>query len=88
MDDDGVILRINDCLTESASDGRRQYELLEICQENLHLTGNQLFNAFRGHLDMATLRSLASTWDTWRGLLSNHPHHTAAKRSTSRTTLH
>jgi hypothetical protein len=65
-----VILRIDDCLRISTGEGRRRSELFEICRQNLHLTGNQLFDAFRGHLDMVTLQSLASTWDTWRGVLA------------------
>lgn len=72
MDSHGVILRIDHCLRRSPpSEGRRRSsELLQICRENLHLTGDQLFNAFRGHLDMVTLHSLVSTWDSWRGVLS------------------
>jgi hypothetical protein len=70
MDSHGVILRINHCLRTPRGEGPRHSELLEICRENLHLTGAQLFNAFRGHLDMVTLQSLVSTWDTWRGVLS------------------
>ena len=69
MDRHAVILRIDDCLRTS-NDGPRRRELLEICRQNLHLTGDQLFDAFRGHLDLVRLRSLVSTWDTWRGMLS------------------
>ena len=55
MDSHGVILSIDDCLRISTGEGPRRRELLEICRQNLHLTGNQLFDAFRGHLDMVTL---------------------------------
>ena len=83
MDSHGVILRIDHCLRRSPpSEGRRcRSELLQICRENLHLTGDQLFNAFRGHLDMVTLHSLVSTWDFWRGVLSI----TRTRSSTART---
>jgi hypothetical protein len=57
-------------LRMSAGEDRRRRELLHLCRENLHLTGHQLFNAFRGHLDIVTLRGLVSTWETWRGVLS------------------
>ena len=72
MDSHGVILRIDHCLRMYRSnDGtRRRNELFQICRENLHLTGDELFNAFRGHLDMVSLRTLVSAWDTWRALLS------------------
>ena len=68
MDSHSVILRINDCLRTS-HEGPSRTQLLDICRENLHLTGAELFDAFRGHLDLVRLRNLASTWDTWRGLL-------------------
>lgn len=70
MDSHRVILRIDHCLRMPAGEGRRRRELLHLCRENLHLTGHQLFNAFRGHLDIVTLQSLVSTWETWRGVLS------------------
>jgi hypothetical protein len=71
MDRNSVIMRIDECLRMSAGlrgDGRCRRELLRICEGNLDLTGRQLFDAFRGHLDMATLQTLVSTWDTWRVL--------------------
>ena len=70
MDSHRVILRIDRCLRMSAGEDRRRRELLHLCRENLHLTGHQLFNAFRGHLDIVTLQGLVSTWETWRGVLS------------------
>lgn len=71
MDSHSVIMRIDECLRTSAGlrgDGACRGELLRICEGNLHLTGRQLFDAFRGHLDMATLQTLVVTWDTWRVL--------------------
>jgi hypothetical protein len=84
MESHGVILRIDHCLRTSRSEGRRR-ELLQICRENLHLTGDQLFNAFRGHLDVVTLQGLVSTWDTWRGILSIRRSRTPRRSSTSQT---
>jgi hypothetical protein len=84
MNSHGVILRINNCLRTSPGDGPRRGELLEICRQNLHLSGNQLFDAFRGHLDMVTLHNLVSTWDTWRGVLAISRISTP-RRSASRT---
>jgi hypothetical protein len=69
MDSHDVILRIDECLRTCRDERRRRSDLLEICRQNLHLSGNELFNAFRGHLDMVRLRSLATTWDTWRAVL-------------------
>jgi hypothetical protein len=69
MDRHAVILRINECLRTSNED-RRRSQLLEVCRQNLHLTGDQLFDAFRGHLDIVRLRNFTSTWDAWRGLLA------------------
>jgi hypothetical protein len=69
MDRHAVILRIDECLRTS-NERRRRSQLLEVCRQNLHLTGDQLFDAFRGHLDIVRLRNLAWTWDTWRGLLA------------------
>jgi hypothetical protein len=69
MDRHAVILRIDECLRMS-NEGPRRRQLLEVCRQNLHLTGDQLFDAFRGHLDIVRLCNLASTWDTWRSLLA------------------
>jgi hypothetical protein len=69
MDSHRVILRIDECLRTPSSDGRRR-QLLEICRENLNVTGGHLFNAFRGHLDMMTLHGLVSAWDNWRSALT------------------
>jgi hypothetical protein len=55
MDSHDVILRINDCL-RTAHDGPPGTQLLDICRANLHLTGAELFDAFRGHLDIVRLR--------------------------------
>lgn len=70
MDSHGVILRIDHCLRTPPSEGGRHRELLQICRQNLHLTGHELFNAFRGHLDTVTLHHLVSSWETWRGVFS------------------
>ena len=67
--DHTVILRIDECL-RTRCEARRRRELLDLCQHNPQLTGAQLFDAFRGHLDILRLGTLVSTWDTWRGLLS------------------
>jgi hypothetical protein len=71
MDSDSVIMSIDQCLRTSPglrADAACRRELLRICEGNLHLTGRQLFDAFRGHLDMVTLQILVSSWDTWRVL--------------------
>lgn len=69
MDSHRVILRIDECLRTYPDERRRRSHLLEICRQNLHLSGDELFNAFRGHLDLVRLLSLTSTWDTWRAVL-------------------
>lgn len=71
MDSHSVIMRIDECLRTTGGlrgNGLCRRELLRICEDNLHLSGRQLFDAFRGHLDMATLQTLVFTWDTWRAL--------------------
>ena len=69
MDSHRLILRIDECLRASSKEGRSR-QLLEICRENLNVTGGHLYNAFRGHLDMVTLYGLVSAWDNWRSVLA------------------
>jgi hypothetical protein len=73
LENDSVIKRIDECLRKDPSlrdEGPARAELLQICVRNSHLTGTQLFDQFRGHLNVVTLQRLISTWDTWRGVLS------------------
>ena len=74
MDNANVILRIDECVRMDPSlrhESPGRTELFRICQRNLHVTGAQLFDQFRGHLNALTLQRLVSTWDTWRGVLTD-----------------
>lgn len=74
MDTANVIMRIHECLKMDPSlrhEGPERAELFRICARNSHLTGMQLFDQFRGHMNVVTLRRLVSTWDTWRRVMAN-----------------
>ena len=66
-------MRIDECLRQDPRlrDEDWRAELFQICVRNAHLTGAQLFDQFRGHLNVATLQRLVATWDTWRRVLSS-----------------
>ena len=73
MDNHSVIMRIDEYLKKDPRlrDAAGRAKLFDICVRNSQLTGMQLFDQFRGHLNVVTLQRLIATWDTWRGALSN-----------------
>ena len=87
MNNDSLIMRIDECLRRDPRlrDEGGRAELFQICVRNSHLTGAQLFDQFRGHLNVVTLQRLIATWDTWRGVLSNTVvvAHSRTRRKTS-----